>query len=105
MFQGRDIACERGERRIFTGLNFVITPGQALEEKTRVRLAEPDAARFDLAALPLRLQDLMMRTRRLHARIMHLDALVADERPTPVPRESPVALQRDLLLSAFGTPH
>ncbi|PIU04320.1 MAG: DUF1465 domain-containing protein, partial [Methylobacterium sp. CG09_land_8_20_14_0_10_71_15] len=38
-------------------------------------------------------------------RIMHLDALVADERPTPVPRESPVALQRDLLLSAFGTPH
>ena len=30
MFQGRDIACERGERRIFTGLNFVITPGQAL---------------------------------------------------------------------------
>ncbi|GBU19775.1 MULTISPECIES: DUF1465 family protein [Methylobacterium] len=82
-----------------------ITPGQALEEKTRVRLAEPDAARFDLAALPLRLQDLMMRTRRLHARIMHLDALVADERPTPVPRESPVALQRDLLLSAFGTPH
>ena len=30
MFQGRDIACERGERRIFTGLNFTVAPGQAL---------------------------------------------------------------------------
>lgn len=30
MFQGRDIACERGERRIFTGLDFDIFPGQAL---------------------------------------------------------------------------
>ncbi len=30
MFQGRDIACERGERRIFSGLDFEISPGQAL---------------------------------------------------------------------------
>ena len=30
MFEGRDIACERGERRIFSGLNFRILPGQAL---------------------------------------------------------------------------
>ena len=30
MFEGRDIACERGERRIFSGLNFRISPGQAL---------------------------------------------------------------------------
>ncbi|MDA1099806.1 MAG: heme ABC exporter ATP-binding protein CcmA [Proteobacteria bacterium] len=30
MFQGHDIACERGERRIFSGLDFEISPGQAL---------------------------------------------------------------------------
>ncbi len=30
MFQGRDIACDRGERRIFSGLDFQIMPGQAL---------------------------------------------------------------------------
>lgn len=30
IFQGRDIACERGERLIFSGLNFQISPGQAL---------------------------------------------------------------------------
>ena len=30
MFQGRDIACDRGERRIFSGLDFQVSPGQAL---------------------------------------------------------------------------
>jgi len=30
MFQGHDIACDRGERRIFSGLDFQIAPGQAL---------------------------------------------------------------------------
>jgi heme exporter protein A len=30
MFQGHDIACERGERRIFSGLDFQLAPGQAL---------------------------------------------------------------------------
>ena len=30
MFQGWDIACDRGERRIFSSLDFQISPGQAL---------------------------------------------------------------------------
>ena len=30
MFEGRDISCERGERKIFSGLDFQILPGQAL---------------------------------------------------------------------------
>ena len=30
MFEGRDIVCERGERQIFSGLDFRISPGQAL---------------------------------------------------------------------------
>jgi len=30
MFEGRNVACERGERRIFSGLDFQILPGQAL---------------------------------------------------------------------------
>ncbi len=30
MFQGRDVACDRGERRIFSGLDFQVSPGQAL---------------------------------------------------------------------------
>lgn len=80
-----------------------ITPGQALQEKTRVRLKTPEADRPDIAGqLPLRLQDLITRTRRLHARIMHLDALIGEDRPTPVPVASPVAAQHGLLLSAFS---
>lgn len=82
-----------------------ITPVQALQEKTRVRLAEPEAADARgeaLAPLPLRLQDLVRRSRRLHARILHLDGLICDDRPAPVPRESPVAAQQGLLRTAFG---
>ncbi|GJE62009.1 protease adaptor protein RcdA [Methylobacterium trifolii] len=79
-----------------------LTPGQALQEKTRVRLAAsepPKPENFNL--LPARLQDLVVRARRLHARILHLDALISEDRPTPLPRESPVAAQQGLLRSAF----
>lgn len=80
-----------------------ITPGQALQEKTRVRLTAPDAPRAEIASrLPLRLQDLIARTRRLHARILHLDGLIGQDRPTPVPVASPVAAQHGLLRSAFS---
>lgn len=84
-----------------------ITPLQALEEKTRVRLATAETFRAEtFGILPARLQDLIVRSRRLHARILHLDGLISsDERPTPVFRESPVAAQHGLLRNAFGTAH
>lgn len=83
-----------------------ITAIQALQEKTRVRLTTPEVPRTEPAVtLPLRLQDLVVRARRLHARILHLDALISDDRPTPIARESPVAAQQGLLRSAFTTTH
>ncbi|WP_232630244.1 protease adaptor protein RcdA [Methylobacterium sp. Leaf118] len=84
-----------------------ITLGQAHEEKTRVKLNEVDRTLAEasdaFSALPLRLQDLVRRSRRLHARILHLDKLITeDDRPMPVPRESPVSAQVGRLRAAFG---
>lgn len=79
-----------------------ITLEQALEEKRRVRLTASDDGTEGTALLPPRLQDLIGRSRRLHARILHLDGLIADDRPTPRPQPSPVADQHGLLRSAFG---
>ena len=42
-----------------------------------------------------------MRARRLHTRILHLDALITEDRPTPAAVESPVARQQGLLRMAF----
>jgi regulator of CtrA degradation len=80
-----------------------ITTGQALQEKNRVRLTaqEPPKARSDLDALPERLRDLIGLTARMHARILHLDQLISDDRPTTATRDSPVALQQLLIQSAF----
>ena len=81
-----------------------ITPTEALREKHRVRLSAQESASslFEIEALPERLGELIGHSVRLHARIMHLDALIADNRPAPAPRESPVALQQWLIRSAFG---
>jgi regulator of CtrA degradation len=81
-----------------------ITAGQALQEKNRVRLTAPDPAkaRADVDGLPERLRELIALTGRLHARILHLDQLITDDRPTPVTRDSPVALQQWLIRSAFN---
>jgi regulator of CtrA degradation len=81
-----------------------ITPAQALQEKTRVRLTTPETPRIEaFSVMPARLQDLIVRSRRLHTRILHLDALISDDRPTPLARQSPVAQQQGLLRSAFST--
>ncbi len=81
-----------------------ITTGQALQEKNRVRLAaqDPAKARSDVDALPERLRELIGLAARMHARILHLDGLISDDRPTPVTRDSPVALQQLLIQSAFN---
>ncbi len=82
-----------------------ISPSQALQERHRVRLSgqESNASPFDSAALPERLKDLIGRSMRLHARILHLDRLIADDNPGPSHAESPVFAQQGLIRSAFGT--
>ena len=85
-----------------------ITPSQAQEEKMRVKLRAPEhpAPAEDRAAyvlLPERLRDLVERSRRLHARILHLDTLITEDRPAPRPALSPVAAQQGLLRDAFGS--
>ena len=82
-----------------------ITPTQALHEKHRVRLTAQDSATslFAFEFLPERLKDLVTASVRLHARILHLDTLITDEKPAPRLRESPVAAQHGLIRSAFGT--
>lgn len=83
-----------------------ITPGQAQEEKRRVKLTSPETRMADegdgLALLPERLLELVERSRRLHARILHLDVQITEDRPAPRPVESPVAAQQGLLRSIFG---
>ncbi|CAO4166662.1 protease adaptor protein RcdA [Methylorubrum populi] len=79
---------------------------EAQEEKTKVKLNAAERAAIDtadaFASLPLRLQDLVQRSRRLHARILHLDTLISEDRPMPVPLESPVTAQFGRLQAAFG---
>ena len=81
-----------------------ITTCQALQEKNRVRLTtqDPVKARTDVDALPERLRELIGLAARMHARILHLDQLISDDRPAPVTRDSPVALQQLLIRSAFN---
>ena len=80
-----------------------ITATEALREKHRVRLAAQESASpiFHFEALPERLKELIGLSARLHARIIHLDALIAEDRPSPEPKESPVAVQQWLIRSAF----
>ncbi len=81
-----------------------ISPGEALREKTRVRLTtqESAASLFDFDALPERLKELVGLSVRLHARILHLDQLLSDDSPVLKAPESPVAVQQWLIRSAFG---
>jgi regulator of CtrA degradation len=79
-----------------------MTPAEALQEKHRVKLGSTEPPKqADFSLLPVRLQQLILRARRLHARILHLDSLITDDRPTPMPVESPVAAQQGLLRMAF----
>ena len=81
-----------------------ITHGQAQREKERVRLAAQDVvvSAREFESLPERFRDLVGLSLRLHARVMHLDGLLA---AVDVPSARPgnaVALQQDLLKGAFG---
>ena len=82
-----------------------ISPSQAAAEKNRVRLSTPQALTpvSDFEALPARLKELVALSMRLHARILHLDRLIGeDRRAAQASQESPVARQHGLLQLAFG---
>lgn len=79
-----------------------ITPAQAQREKERVRLvAQEEMAETELAALPEEIRDLIALSLRMHARIMHLDRLIAGVAGPALPKASPVALQQGLLRKIF----
>ena len=80
-----------------------ITPAQAVSERNRVRLTRPEAISpaQDVDVLPERLRGLIGLSLRLHARILHLDRLIADAPPV-APSRSPVLVQQWLIRSAFG---
>ena len=72
-----------------------ITSEQAFKQRNRVRLSAQDSANSPAALemMPPRLRELVTLSVRLHARILHLEALLSDEKPAPVVRESPIAAQ------------
>lgn len=81
-----------------------ITPVQAEREKDRVRLVAQEGLPVSgpYLTLPEEFQALVAQSLRLHARVVHLDALItADGRPAIIPRPSPVAMQQGLLRKIF----
>ncbi len=82
-----------------------MTFDQAQSEKNRVRLNSHDTLTSiaDYEALPARLRELIGLTTRLHARILHLERLLAERPAAPRPQEqNPVAAQLGMLEKAFG---
>jgi regulator of CtrA degradation len=82
-----------------------MTADQGQAEKHRVRLAshEATATIAEFEALPARLRELIGLAARLHARILHLEQIIAEAEQAPrAPESNPVANQRDLLERAFG---
>ena len=79
-----------------------ITSVQAKREKERVKLVAQDRGLSDdqFEDLPPAIRDLIAQSLRLHARIMHLDGLIAAD-STPRPARSPVSQQQHLLRSMF----
>lgn len=82
-----------------------ITTDQAQVEKNRVRLSSHDTTTTvaEFEALPARLRELVGLATRLHARILHLERLIAEAQTAPAPQgTNPVAAQLGLLERAFG---
>lgn len=83
-----------------------ISPDQAQTEKNRVRLNSSDTKTSieDYEALPERLRDLIGLATRLHARILHLERLMAEAGPTlQTASANPVAAQLGMLQKVFGS--
>lgn len=80
-----------------------LTSSQATKEKHKVNLRteSQSLAAETIEELPAGLRDLMARSLRLQARIVHLDQLLSGSAPPPPADASPVAAQVELLRSAF----
>lgn len=77
---------------------------QVRHESARLRLAARGSATAEAAfdRLPAGLRALIGLSARLHARILHLDLLIAEPAPPPPPPSGhPVAVQRQLIERAF----
>jgi regulator of CtrA degradation len=84
-----------------------ITSDQAQAEKNRIRLGSASnitgMAEFEL--LPLRLRELIGLSTRLHARILHLDHLIAEAPPKRMlSPANAVAVQQSMLRRMFAKP-
>ncbi len=84
-----------------------LTRAEASAEKRRIRLAKADPLSGDdvLLRLPVRLRELIAASRRLQARILHLDALLhqpREPRAKDALAASPVGSQIELLRAAFS---
>jgi regulator of CtrA degradation len=82
-----------------------MTVDQGQVEKNRVRLASHDATATiaEFEALPARLRELVGLAARLHARILHLEQIIAEvDEPPRAAGINAVAGQRALLERAFG---
>jgi regulator of CtrA degradation len=77
---------------------------EARNQKNRVRVSEQDMVTSAdvFCALPLDLRDLVSHSLRLQARIIHLDQLIDARTISQAPPVNAVALQHQLLASAFG---
>jgi regulator of CtrA degradation len=86
-----------------------LSRAEAASEKRRIHLSQQDimSKRDVLASLPARLRELIGRSLRLQARIIHLDLLIYQSREagakegTPL---SPVISQIEMLHAAFAAP-
>lgn len=84
-----------------------LTRAEAAAEKRRIRLVKSDPLSNDdvLERLPPRLREFIARSRRLQARIVHLDGLLyqsREMRAMDVSSRSPVGNQIEQLRAAFG---
>ncbi len=81
-----------------------ISVSQARSQKDKVKLTQQNPSSSDdvMDALPEQLRDLVAQSLRLQARIIHLDQLMEGAEQSPA-ATNPVAMQRRLLESAFGS--
>jgi regulator of CtrA degradation len=77
---------------------------EARNQKNRVRVSEQDTVTSPdvFGELPLDLRDLVGHSLRLQARIIHLDQLIDARTIAREPLSNAVAMQQQLLASAFG---
>ncbi|WP_342361050.1 DUF1465 family protein [Terrarubrum flagellatum] len=80
-----------------------LTTAQASKEKHKVNLRQETAqtSAETIEQMPEGLRDLMARSLRMQARIIHLDQLLTGVAPPAPADSSPVAAQVELLRSAF----